>query len=343
MNIESAKPFLNLKVTLRDLNSTAVETLPIDSVAGVPVSSATRDAYVGVKNTFLEPSALSTARLTFGSVSSSEFQDLRREFGGLSQVPYQADRSYEAVDFLPPAMQALLGRDLEIPDRASMPGTAQWELLPYGEEDKMVDLTANCHGTSWEAMQAYQGQDDLDIFFGDAFRLDGLLEDTSKFERLPSAASGNSLSTQDLRPGDLLAYYNPNSGSLSNLLHTAVYAGGGLLFEKPDTEGQEDSDAPYRLSTPEMAKKPIEAFLDGPVEIRAFRPSSPLPKPEDAFGAGLDDSVAEWQLTQGQPLGMPLLSQMEFGLGGGIRGQYVTTLVDQPVSIDHNGRGIAAG
>lgn len=334
-------PLLDLKVRLRPLTTRTAETLPTTSVAGVEVK-ATREEYQGVSNSFLDTSALSTAKFDFGTVEADEFAKLKAEFGGKSQVTYQADRSYSAVDFLPPALQALAGKDLEVPERVKLPGSEALFNLPE-RENKPVDLTANCHGTAWEAVQAYQGQGELEIFLGDAIIMDGHLEDGRRFRSLGKldAEHSKELAQQSLQPGDVVAFYNPNGFMMTNLLHTATYAGGGLFFEKPDTERQ-DMDAPYRLATAEMVMKPIEKFLEGPVEARMYRPEEMLPSPKAAFAAGNSEEIANWAKEQGRELGMPLLTQLEMGLGGGIRGEYLTSLVDVPVLLAADGRGAAA-
>lgn len=333
----AARRLLDLSVSLRPLPSKTAEALPIEQVAQVDVK-ATREAYEGVSNTSLEASALSTARLDFGVLSSSDFEALKTEFGGRSQVPYESGRSYEAVDFLPPALQALHGRDLETPEPAVIPDSASWWQLPVGA-DKLVDLTANCHGTAWEAAQAYRGQPGLDIFYADASRMDGLLADKATFELVPAGVANQKLVPDVLQPGDLVAFYR--DGGAEDLLHTAVYAGGGLLFEKPNTEGHQGADAPYRLSTPDMARRPVEHFLGGSaLQLKVFRALGPLPEPEEAFTSEVE-GLSSWEKSHG-PLGMPLLSQLELSLGGGVRGEYLTTLVEQPVVLDASGRGVPA-
>ncbi len=334
-------PLLQFTPGLRKLSSHALEKLPLTDVAGVEVESATRDQYEGVSNSFLEKSALSTAKVVFGKLSEQDFSKLSKEFGGRSKVPYQVERSYEATDFLPPALQALHGRDLELPEAKVLPGSKDWEFILPLDEDKRVDLTANCHGTAWEAMQAYQDVGQLEIYFGDAVRMDGQLEDESLFEKLGQleASRAGELSKQNFQPGDVVAFYNPGGFSVSNLLHTAVYAGGGLFFEKPDTENQESGDAPYRLSTAEMVQRPIEAFLEGPAEVRMYRAKRALPEPEVAFGSTDLEQVKQWETAHGHVLGGPLLTQLELSIGGGIRGEYLTSLANVAVVAGADGRG----
>lgn len=340
MKTSANSPLAPLSVSLRRLSTHTAERLPIASVAGVPVTSASRDQYEGVTNTFLEPSALSTANVDFGTLDKAQFERLHAEFGGQSKVPYQAGRAYEAEDFLPPALQALAGRDLQVGDRVVLPRSSSLENLPH-EEDKPVDLTTNCHGTSWEAMQAFQGQPDLDIFFGDAVAMECQLENPDRFDKIAEIGPDQtaSLDAQRLQPGDVVAFYNPGAASVCTLLHTAVYAGAGLFFEKPDTESA-DYDAPYRLATAEMVRRPVEKFLEGPAEARIYHPKESLPQAEETFAASNAGQIAEWARNEGQALTMPLLTQMELSLGGGFRGEYLTALVPQPLSFDESGRGI---
>ncbi len=303
--------------------------MSLPAAAGVPYQKVEIRPFQGMQNTFLDPAALTTVEATFGRLSPEQFASLQAEFGGRSQVPYGPARSYTAVDFLPPALQALVNQDLQPPAPVTLQNTAQIEMLPH-QEDKTVDLTANCHATAYEAMAAYQGDTQLEIFNGEMIAMDDLAH-SDKFQ---------ALGDKPQKAGDMVQFYDTNEWKrYTMLLHSAVYVGGGLYFEKPNTE-MEGEDSPYRLATWDTLSKPVATFSEGKYETQAFRPVQPLPSAAESFASSMKTELEHWSLAQtGQPLGAPLCISLEQSLGGGLRGEYATGLALQPVTLDADGRG----
>lgn len=306
----------------------AGEEISLPPAAGVPYQSVRIRPFGGVQNKFLEASALTTVEARFGPLSREQFQALHAEFGGRSEVAYNPVRDYEVVDFLPPALQALVNLDLEPPQPVKLENSAQLAVLP-DQEDKRVDLTANCHATAYEAIAAYQGDAQLELFNGEMIVMDDLAHSQS-FE---------SLGALPARAGDLAQFYDTGEFKrYTMLLHSAVYVGGGLYFEKPNTES-EGEDSPYRLATWETLTRPVAKYTEGRFEALAFRPRQPLAAAEKTFASGAEPEFEAWALTQGGQLGRKLCQSLEQSLGGGLRGEYPTALFPLPLTRDALGRG----
>ena len=319
-----------LKPEFREFPREDWQPLEIADIRGVDVEEATSERFLGARNDFLHPAALSTADLDFGRLDPAEFEALKAEFGGLSQVPFQPERDYEAADFLPPVLQALLNQDLEIPQAVVLPESADYAWPPMGE-NLPIDLTANCHGTSWEAMRAFQGHNEVaKVYLGEASVLDGALQ-SDKFEKI--GTEGKSI-PEGLKPGDVVAFDEESEWArMTMLLHTAVYVGGGLFFEKPNTES-EGEDSPYRLATWEMLTAPVEQYVDGRFKAQAYRPRTALPSGEEMFRS---EQLDDWEKTHGK-LDKPVLTVIEPSMGGGIRGMWSTALAAVPLMKKSNGR-----
>lgn len=294
-------------------------------------------------NQFLHPVALATVRMEFGPVSLEQFEILHAEFGGRSRVPYDSSRSYEVIDFLPPAIQALVDVDIEPPPSVDLPGTDEERfelLLPLGRE-KNVAQTANCHGTALLAMRAFQGEEEIaPIFIGDGYRMD-MLTEGPRFERIadlePEAIE--TFDARTLSPGDVVQFFRKSEYRAPfDLLHSSVYVGGGLFFDDPNTEIDRE-DSPYRLATFDMVRRPVEHYLDGaPMCVRISRTKERLPEPEVIFETSFKEELAEYAQTMGKELGS-LVGVTEYRMGGGTMGEALASLLRYPIQISENGRG----
>lgn len=310
------------------------------TIAGVPVRSATTSQFTGL--TGAKDLMTRTIEVSFGKLSRPQFDALKAEFGGKSAVPFDANREYTAVDFLPPALQGLVNRDLDTGNNISLPGTKK-----LAEDMMMGDLveigsTPNCHGTAWEMMRAYQGNASthVQLAYGDA----QLVGDrySTEFTALTTAKPGEKLDTSKLQPGDVVTFarHDKEYGDME-LLHSAVYVGGGLYFEKPDTESDQYAETPYRLVTLDQVTAPIADFLSEQPSMTARRPNAPLAAPAEAFGAGADDTGKLETLLnkRGETIGRPLTTELIMGMGGGVRGMAFNAVVTKRVEVDSSGRG----
>lgn len=310
------------------------------AVAGVPVASATVVHFDGLtgKKALMQQGV----EVKFGKLSQPQFDALKAEFGGASKVPYDAKREYTAVDFLPPALQALVFKDLDTGKTVELKGTAK--LREPGEGDFTISLDPNCHGAAWEAMRAYQGQSagNVSLHFGDATTADGHYVDEKRFTALGSAKPGEAPAfLSQLEPGDVVRFDRVQEGFGSReLLHSAVYAGGGLFFEKPDTEIDDYTETPYRLVTYEQVKAPLVEAMGEDVAATALRPKTALEAGTTAFAFSDEGKLEGWAAKKGTPLGRPLVLELELGMGGAVRGIHASAVDTHPLRIGPDGRGV---
>ncbi len=309
------------------------------SVAGVAVKTANELQYSGLKG---ERDLMTRgADVQFGKLTQPKFDALKAEFGGRSQVRYDPNRSYGATDFLPPMLQSLVGKDLDTGSTIELPKTKAIakEMMMEGS-NVTIASTPNCHGTAWEAARAYQGQSGahVQLAYGDALTAG---ENYSRdFQSLGLTQPGEKLDTSKLQPGDVVSFSSSNGeGGEMELLHSAVYVGGGLFFEKPDTEIDDYGETPYRLVTLEQVKAPITEFNGSEPVMNTLRPKANLAPPAQAFAA---DAAALETLLQkrGETVGKPLVQEFYMGLGGGVKGMAFNAVVTKRLETDAQGRGV---
>ncbi len=305
------------------------------SVAGVPVQRATELVYQGLK----QGSALTNfgTELSFGKLSKPQYEALKREFGGKTQVPYDGQRAYVASDFLPPALQALVNRDFDPGPPVTLGGTSglNKNLGNDAKRDLRISSSPNCHGTAWEAMRAFQGEarSQVELAYGDAGHA------SAKYDQMKSLGSTSSNDAQallaSLKPGDVVAF---NVGQ--TLAHSAVYAGGGLFFEKPDTESDESHETPYRLVPFAHVVAPIEEASGQPPEVSAFRPTSALPPTSEAYGAPTEHQAAleSWAAKKGKTVGKRFTEEVDRGMSGNALGSAFNAVEVVPLSTGPDGR-----
>lgn len=328
--------------TLHSAQTTVVgpAKLPSRTIAGVPVKQATELQFQGL--TGANPLMTKALDVQFGTLTQPQFDALKKEFGGRSQVKFDAARQYGAIDFLPPTLQALVNRDVDPGPPVTLKGTARLNDA-FGNEgrgDLEINSTPNCHGTAWEVMRAYQGQPSthVSLLYGDAQLVGPEYEDAAKFTTLGTAEPGKAPPfLKDLKPGDAVAFKRGDY----ELLHSAIYVGGGIFFEKPNTESDAYDESPYRLVTLEQVIAPISEFLGEQPTVVGLRPKVALPSGLEAFGTGEDTQKLEaWAAKKGQTIGKPLVREFEVGMGGGIRGMHFNAVETKRVEIGADGRGV---
>lgn len=334
-------PLASLDATLTDARSAVRGKLNFPaSVAGVPVKSANELQYSGVKGD--NELMLRGADVQFGKLSPSQFDALKAEFGGRSQARYDANRSYSATDFLPPMLQGLIGKDLDTGAPVEIPGTEALAADLMSEGNLTIGSSPNCHGTAWEAARAFQGQTGAHVQFayGDATTAQGVYLDLVKVAR---TEPGQKLDLSKLKPGDIVSFGTADStGAERDLLHSAVYAGGGLFFEKPDTESDDYRETPYRLVTLEQALAPIKHYVgDEPLVLTSLRPKGPLASPAQTFAATDGPNELEALLQKrGETTGKPLVLELYLGMGGGVKGMSLNAVLTKRLEVDAQGRGV---
>lgn len=314
--------------------------LASNTIAGVKVQSATELQFQGL--TGANPLMTKSLDVQFGKLSQPQFDALKAEFGGLSQVKFDAAREYSAIDFLPPTLQALVNRDIDPGEPVTIKGTKKLNdaMGNEGRGDLEIGSSPNCHGTAWEMMRAYQGQPSthVNLLYGDAQMVAPEYEDAAKFTSLGVAQPGQKPDfLSSLKPGDVVAFKRGEY----ELLHSAVYVGGGMFFEKPNTESDQYDESPYRLVTLDQAIAPIQEFLGEAPTLTALRPKQQLVPGTEAFTTGEDAQKLEaWAAKKGQTIGKQLVREFEVGMGGGIRGLHFNAVETRRVEIGADGRGV---
>lgn len=311
-----------------------------ETIAGVRVRSATVHEFTGLNGA--RELMARTTEVSFGKLTRPQFDALASEFGGKSAVKFDAARAYSAVDFLPPAMQALVNRDLDTGSQVTLAGTAKLAEKMMMGELVSIGATPNCHGTAWEMVRQYQAASaHVQLAYGDAQHVDASYG--TEFQTLATAKPGQPLDLSKLRPGDVVSFnrHDKDLGDLE-LLHSAVYVGGGLFFEKPDTESDEYGESPYRLVTLDQVVAPIEDYLSEKPAMTARRPNGPLAAPAEAFAAAGDDVAKLEKILnkRGETVGRPLTVELIMGMGGGVRGIAFNAVVTKRVETDAEGRGV---
>jgi hypothetical protein len=311
------------------------------TIAGVKVKRATVAQFNGL--TSARQLQTRTTHVEFGALTRPQFDALKAEFGGKSAVKYDAARAYSAVDFLPPALQALVNKDLDTGKFVEIKGSKKLADEMMMGELVTIGATPNCHGTAWEAMRQYQGTPGphVQLAYGDAQNVGDRYG--SEFDAIASAKPGEKLELKNVKPGDVVSFsrHDAQFGDME-LLHSAVYVGGGLFFEKPDTESDEYGESPYRLVTLDQVLAPIKDFLSEEPSLTARRPKAALPAPAEAFSAASDDVAKLEKLLnkRGETVGRPLTIELIMGMGGGVRGMAFNAVVTKRVETDASGLGV---
>lgn len=314
-------------------------------MAGVPVKRAVVVEHQDFRGAGAE--LTSGAHVEFGRLTRSQFDALSKAFGGQSKVVWDANRSFSARDFLPPTVQALVGSDLDTGPAVTFPKTKSLgRLLSAGREPSEVSIgvTPNCHGTAWEAMRAFQGQHSghVQLAFGDAFTLDPMFR---AFTSVARAGPGEALDLSRLRPGDVLNVHSSfEGGDDLRLLHSAVYVGGGLFFEKPNTELDDTLETPWRVATLAQVKAGVESLVDEgtTLSLHARRPREKLRAPSEAFAAR-PEVVSQLEVVlarRGLRLDKPLVRETVMGLAGAVQGEALNAVLTLQVGLDESGRGV---
>lgn len=336
-------PLLDLRPAFRRFPLVRERSAGIAALAGVPVRSARIARFDGAANSMLDASALTTLVLPVGAMSALRFGLLHEAFGSLSEVPHSANRRFDVLDFLPPAVQAVVGIDVELPSPEAVAGTGAWD--PRRAPEPMeVSLDVNCHGTTWALLGAYHSpssRGEYPLFFGDMLCMDNELH-SDRFELVESLDPEQVplLSVLPLQPGDVVAFFEVSEFARATMLvHTAIHVGAGLFVEKPNTEAPGE-DSPYRLATAGMVVEPLEAALIGSRLRAEVLRARVAPRPlTEVFASSYAVRLRGLANRARRPLGMDVVPQNEYGLGGGITSESICAVARLSITLGPDGRG----
>jgi len=159
--------------------------------------------------------------VTLGTLSEQQFKDLYIRYATKPGSAYDARRVYKLVDFLPSFVQKLNGKVLNPHTLPADPALVK-ALRDQGlNVDKVAEVDGNCHSVTWQWVNFLQGKgsDDglLTLADGENLQLDAPVD------------------VKDIQPGDALVISgNGGFGQVGAVLHSLIYLGHGLVFEKPN-------------------------------------------------------------------------------------------------------------
>jgi len=339
----STQPMVPFAPRFSETVRTPIGPVELPDIAGKQVQGELQK-FEGTRS-YIGDAAENTIDARLGKLTRAEFAAVHAELGGRSGVAFDPARDYRVADFLPPALQALVNQDFETPETVTLKGSKKL-IKDFGPnpDDLVVGLTTNCHATAWEAVRAYQGAgESVALFYGEMITMDDLTHDDKRFAKVGEvdAAHLPELTRLDLKPGDIVQFHEINDWArMTMLLHSATYVGGGLFFEKPNTEGPEKSDpakyisqdeTPYRLIDLNGMAAPVSQAVDGKFRVEVLRAKAPLEDPMQVFGSELTEPLDKWAQKKGRPLGVELVTEIEQGIGGGIHSIGVSALVRNPL------------
>jgi hypothetical protein len=196
-----------------------------------------------------------------GRLTLSQFTQIKETYSGWSgaaksKAIFLPEREYELIDFLPVAMQALVGkrfeeRTIDVPADVSPPRSIR---DPFS-----INLSSNCWTTAYEIQR--HASDAFVAFYVAPNQIRKVLEDNSVSDVVKSlnqtelALENSQLRNQSIKPGDTLYIYGPGAllqtdasaiaASKEELLHVAIFLDDDVYFEKSAKESQ----SAYRIAS----------------------------------------------------------------------------------------------
>ena len=303
-------------------------------------------AYKDIVNRQADDRKNNTLRIQFGKLSLNQYNQLMQRYGGQNFVTYDASKDYRLLDFLPPKIQALSGKNL-VPTHTPVYSTPKSLRNPY-EFYKAPTSTVmmNCWTTSYEVLrdwgQNYQSQTvNLGYFsgitalkvFNDTKYLVGGIKILSWTEMGSDKVGRN----RGRKPGDLLVVTNINSTEISPA-HTAIWLDNDLYFEKINS-GSKDH---FRLATWTDAITPYivnNSIIPPKVSFRRFKSLPSVGSFPKARGSFIDNPGLRVFSSAGRT---HYVSQ-DVGLGGNTKQYEVSEILRFRLGRGSSGRAILSG
>lgn len=282
---------------------------------------------VDFNNPDAQPESRHGLRIEFPQLTKNQYDLLMERYRGQGLVPFDKNRSYELVDFLPPKLQALVNRGIQtssepeprIPLAWHSPTSIQWG------EDKLplnVGIDSNCWSMTYEVVRdlgtpiqdltgmiSYFGVADFEEVAWNQKKHQELVEELPR-TLWTGAPSG--MRVEKRRLGDVLQIRT--NSFYEGVVHTAVYIDVDLYFEKTNAGKSE----PMRLATFSSVVAPyISASGESlPVESMQFVRYKENSLPPPTVFAGKDHFIRPAPLP---PLPSQIADEIVFALdlGGG--------------------------
>ncbi len=201
----------------------------------------------------------------FGRLSRSQWQHLNQTYGRWQKrrlTPYDAQRHYTLMDFMPPLMQALNLHQFHA-EQVTLPPP----LVNVAEQTSIASVIANCWGTVYEILRAAQSHHtDFYTFMVGREQVGAWLQ------------QGTAPVRGRTQPGDVLLIKH-QLGDRTYLDHVALMVDDQIFFEKAGT----GDNTPYRLVDLETLKQSWRPDIFT-FEVRRPVSGQPLQSPLERFG-----------------------------------------------------------
>lgn len=183
---------------------------------------------------------------SLGPLTRQQFDSLIQHYGSRSQVSFDAERSYELSDFLPPSIQAVINQTFSPIEHSFGESLYNEEYDSLLDSESAIDLWAlrknglgtqtNCWNTTFENINAI-------LFNSTTYRLflPGRWTANDEVDANTQMISENEIQLWDILVIREKSFVVPD---VAMLMHTAIFLNKNVVFEKTDSTEND----PYRLS-----------------------------------------------------------------------------------------------
>ncbi len=234
-------------------------------------------------------------KVQLGQLDRSQFDSLKKFYKNQSAISYTPNREYELLDFLSPSIQAFANKRFkykEVPDvtndimnsniidKVTQLQNDSTKVNP--QEDKYgptlgglfylskqgLSLATNCWNTSIEVLnQMIHPDQAYTMRLPGRLETDELIKNPKNFEEIKGGL-------KNAQPFDLItvsrAPGKDDFTQLSDLQHTAIYLGHGLIYEKVDSSEND----PYKVSFYNSMLNKFYSALNNKVSVKFYRVKS---------------------------------------------------------------------
>lgn len=194
-----------------------------------------------------EPEDRYYLEIRFGNLSRGQYNALMAHFGNASQVPYNATRDYELLDFVHPSIQAVANQIYEPVYLTAGPSVSLMDAPGMSEDADMfavqkngISNFTNCWNTTTEILCIVNGQrnhvnPEFYLYWPGRWEASDWFSEPDYSDQVSPLAS---------RLGDVLVIKEKGFADTSMLMHTAYLLTSKLVFEKTDSSEND----PYRIA-----------------------------------------------------------------------------------------------
>jgi hypothetical protein len=205
-----------------------------------------------------------TYNFLFGRLTRAEFDFVKSYFAIpltrlVPEPSYDANRSYELLDFLLPKIQAAIGKNLS------------------GNLNHDIELAANCWSTVHDVLVSSRDPLTTYLYLSDGVEAATLLRDRKYSSEVP---------IRELRPFDYVLFLIKDENGKVAAEHAAIYIGADLVFQK---SGAQEIDF-YQIESLSAVTKNWRSVADQ-IFVEYRRPTASLPLPSEIWPQALEQIV----------------------------------------------------